>query len=256
VTAPKPIVLVGIGELGGVLARGFLRAGHPVVPVTRALPPSEVATHYPDPELVMVAVGETDLSPVLRELPSAWRDRVGLLQNELLPRDWRAHGIEQPTVAVIWFEKKKTSLVKQLLPSVLYGPRASVVTEALRWEGIDSRLSDSAESLELELVTKNLYILVTNIAGLETGGTVSELLAQHRDLVDRVATDVLAVQFHLLGRELPRSELFARFEAAVAADPTHACTGRSAPARLARALAHARAAGIGVPELARIAEAT
>jgi len=256
VTAPEPIVLVGIGELGGVLARGFLRAGHPVVPVTRARPAREVAVQYPAPELVMVAVGETDLAPLLSELPTGWRDRVGLLQNELLPRDWRAHGIEQPTVAVIWFEKKKTTLVKQLLPSVLYGPHANIVAEALRWEGIDSRLSDSAEHLEVELCAKNLFILVTNIAGLETGGTVSELLAQHRDLVDRVATDVLAIQSHRVGHPLPRPALFARFEAAVAADPTHACTGRSAPQRLARALEHAREAGIEVPELARIAEAT
>ena len=32
----EPIVLVGIGEMGGVFARAFLRAGHPVYPVNRS----------------------------------------------------------------------------------------------------------------------------------------------------------------------------------------------------------------------------
>ena len=31
----SPVVLIGIGEMGGVFARGFLRAGYPVYPVTR-----------------------------------------------------------------------------------------------------------------------------------------------------------------------------------------------------------------------------
>ena len=37
--------------------------------------------------------------------------------------------------------------------------------------------------------------------------------------------------------------------AAFLADPDHGCTGRSAPARLARAIAHADRAGLAVPEL-------
>ncbi len=31
----KPVVIVGLGEMGSVFARGFLRAGYPVVPVVR-----------------------------------------------------------------------------------------------------------------------------------------------------------------------------------------------------------------------------
>ena len=31
----SPVVLIGIGEMGGVFARGFLRAGYPVYPATR-----------------------------------------------------------------------------------------------------------------------------------------------------------------------------------------------------------------------------
>ena len=33
----QPIVIVGIGELGGVFARAFLRNGWPVYPITRSM---------------------------------------------------------------------------------------------------------------------------------------------------------------------------------------------------------------------------
>ena len=33
----RAIVIVGLGELGGVFARGFLRTGYPVYPLTRAI---------------------------------------------------------------------------------------------------------------------------------------------------------------------------------------------------------------------------
>ena len=33
----NPVVVVGIGEMGSVFARGFLRLGHPAYPVTRVM---------------------------------------------------------------------------------------------------------------------------------------------------------------------------------------------------------------------------
>ena len=39
-------------------------------------------------------------------MPESWRDRVGLVQNELLPPDWEVHGIVDPTVVAVWFMKK------------------------------------------------------------------------------------------------------------------------------------------------------
>ena len=96
------VVVVGIGELGSVFARGLLRCGHTVVPVTRGMSMSEVAARVPEPDLALVAVGETDLDSVLADLPARWRSRVGLLQNELRFLTWRSHGIENPSVAVVW----------------------------------------------------------------------------------------------------------------------------------------------------------
>jgi hypothetical protein len=117
-----PVVLIGVGEMGGVFARGLLRLGHPVYPVTRATPMADVAAAVPRPALVLVAVAEADLQSVLRDLPATWRDRAGLLQNELLPGDWPM--LADPTVISVWFEKKAGQDAKVVIPSPVFGPRA------------------------------------------------------------------------------------------------------------------------------------
>src|SRR5690606_29823066 len=122
------VVLWGVGEIGGVFAKGLLRAGHTVHPVTRHHGPNLALK---DPALVLVTVGEADLPAVLRDLPDSYRSRLGLVQNELLPPAWTEHGIEDPTVAVIWFEKKPGRPVQEILPSVLGGPQAALLEAAL-----------------------------------------------------------------------------------------------------------------------------
>ena len=46
----KPVIIIGIGEIGGVLARGLLRSGYPLVPVNRNDDLSRIASEYPEPE--------------------------------------------------------------------------------------------------------------------------------------------------------------------------------------------------------------
>lgn len=246
------VVVVGLGELGSLLSQGLLRSGVSVVPVLRDTDTDALARDLPEPELVLVAVAEDDLAPVLSALPVSWKTRVALLQNELLPRQWQAPGIERPTVAVIWFEKKPGRVAQEILPSVLGGPGAPLLARALERLGLHGRIVDDERELLRALVAKNLYILTTNIAGLETGGSVRELWHDHRELARAVANDVLDLQQALCGCELPRSELLAELERAIDADPEHRCTGRSAPARLERALAHADRLGVAAPALRRI----
>lgn len=247
----KPVVVVGVGEMGGVFARGLLRAGNPVYPVTRRTGLEAVAAAAPDPEAVLVAVAEGDLDAALSTLPGAWKNRVILLQNELLPRDWERHGLT-PTVISAWFEKKPGQDVKVVVPSPAYGLHAGLLAEALGTLGIPVEVLDSDDALLFELVRKNLYILTTNIAGLEVGGTVQELRTEHPMLMREVAADVLAIQEHLTGTDLPGERLVEAMLAAFDGDPQHKCMGRSAPARLARALTQADAAGLAVPALRRI----
>lgn len=249
----KTVVMIGLGQLGRVFAGGLLRTGHTVVPVTREDDMADVAARYPEPDLVMVCVAENDLHPVLGGLPDVWRDSVGLLQNELLPRDWQAHGIESPTVVSVWFEKKKGTDAKPLISSPVFGPQAQRLVRALESIDLPAHTLPDSERLAWELVRKNLYILTTNIAGLETGGTVGGLWENHRELAQAVASEVLDVQAWLTGRDHARPALMAGMLEAFKADPNHACAGRSAPARLRRALNQADAAGLSVPRLRQIA---
>ncbi len=250
----NPVVIVGIGEIGGVFARGFLRLGHPVYPVVRDLESADMAAVAArvDPELVVVAVAENDLHTVLDDMPRPWRNRLVLLQNELLPNDWLRHNID-PTVISVWFEKKKGMDSKVIQPSPVCGRHAQPVADALGAVGIPARVVESAGELLFELVLKNVYILTTNIAGLKTGGTVGDLWARDKDLATAVADEVIALQQKLTGTAFDRTRLIEGMVRAFDGDPDHACMGRSAPERLARALGLADEVGLDLPQLKRIA---
>ena len=251
----NPIVVVGLGELGSVFARGFLKSGYPVIPVTRQMSMASVAQEVAAPTAVLIAVGENDLHPVLEQLPEVWKDRTILIQNELLPRDWQQHQIETPTVISVWFEKKKGMDSKVVLPSPIWGPRARLVFDALATLDLPSYLVDSLEEMTYELVRKNLYILTTNIAGLELpeGCTVQQLRDEHAELMEAVAEDVLKIQSALTGIQWEKESLIDGMLEAFDGDPEHKCMGRSAPARLARALKIAQAHHLSVPTLETIA---
>jgi len=252
-----PVVIIGMGEMAGVFARGFLRLGHPVFPVTRDMSLATVAAELPTPALVLVAVGEADLHPTLEQIPTLWIDRLGLLQNELLPRDWYAHDLANPTVISVWFEKKKGMDYKVLIPSPVFGPQAELISAALNAIDIPTTIPASPEDLCYELVRKNVYILTTNIAGLIAGGTVSELWKNHQPLARDVANDVMHLQAWLTNADdVDRDRLIAGMLEAFDGDPDHGCMGRSAPTRLARALELAEKAGIELPTLKRISNET
>lgn len=248
------VVVRGMGELGTIFAQGFLRAGATVVPMLRST--SVEATERPGRvRLCLVAVGEADLDSALATLPERWRPKVGLLQNELLPYVWQRHGIEDPTVAVVWFEKKPGTPVTQILPSPVGGPEAALMVLALEECGIEAFEIEDGRQLTEALVAKNLYILVSNLAGLEVGGTVEDVWHSNRDLSEAVASEVLDVQEALVGHAVDRSGALATMERAIEADPAHKATGRSAPDRLARALRNAAQFDLPVPTLRRLAEA-
>ncbi len=247
------IVIIGLGQLGRVFAGGLLRAGCTVVPVNRGDDMAALAQQHPAPELVLVAVAEADLHTVLAALPEIWKPCVTLIQNELLPRDWEAHGYTEPTVMSVWVEKKKGTDAKPLIASPAAGRGAALLCRALTAIDLPCREVALGDDLLYELVRKNVYILTTNIAGLKTGGTVAQLWAQHEVFAREVANEVIDIQDALTGVAHDRDKLIAGMLEAFDGDPDHGCTGRSAPARLARALQHADAFKLGVPTLRSLA---
>ncbi|WP_298220825.1 hypothetical protein [Halothiobacillus sp.] len=249
------VILVGMGEIGQVLAAGFLKTGHPVIPLTRRQSLSGVLAQSPDAQALVLAVGEKDLPDLLTQIPAQWHERLVLIQNELLPKDWQSAGIVNPTVMSIWFEKKPGKLVKQLMPSPVWGRNAGLMAESLAAIGLNARIIDDLAAMQNELVIKNVYILTTNIAGLKMGGDVETLWREHQPLARAVALEVIALQEKLVGLPLAAEPLIEGMLAGFEGDPAHACQGRTAAARLQRALKLAERFGLDLPVMKEIAAA-
>ncbi len=248
----KSVVVVGLGEMGSVFARGFLRAGYSVHPVVRGMDMKQVAADNRQPEMVLIAVGEADLQEQLMKVPSMWKGKLILLQNELLPRDWQTLKLD-PTVISVWFEKKKGKSAKVIIPSPVYGKHASQVAEALAAIDIPTTILADEAALLHELVVKNVYILTTNIAGLEVGGNVGQLWDDHKIVAESVALDVIRLQEALTGQPLDHQSLIKSMLNAFNGDLEHMCMGRSAAVRLQRALMFAKQNKLKLTMLERIA---
>jgi len=250
----KSIIIAGIGEIGSVFARGFLRCGYRVIPVTRQHSFNELSDEeLSNTELVLIAVGEEAMSDVIRQVPDVLRERICLLQNELLPDDWRSADILQPTVISVWFEKKKGMDSKVIIPSPVHGPHAAQLAKALATVDIPTRILDNEEQLLFELVLKNLYILSSNICGLRTAGNVASLWHDHQSLARSVAAEIIQLQQAMTGQLFNEERLLLALQSAFDGDPEHKCMGRSAPQRLRRALQHAHNYGLKLPVLEQLA---
>lgn len=245
------VLLVGPGQLGRVIAGGLAACGVSVDAVLRGEAIAPTSAH----ELVLVAVGERDLESALAAIPTSHRDRVVLLQNELVPASWETHAIVDPTVLVVWFEKKKGRAIQHVRDTEIAGPQASLFVRAL--DAMDVRANETPPSeLTRALVVKNLYIVGANVLGLALGGvTTGELVSQHRARTERVLRDVFAIERSRLRSDaaLDEDDVIRRTLDAFLADPSHGTLGRTAKERLDRAIGRARAASVATPELDAIA---
>ena len=252
------VVIIGLGQLGGVFAHGLLRTGARVTPVRRSDDMHVIADEVPSPLAVLVAVGEGDLQAVLEAMPAPWASRVVLLQNELLPPSWNTLK-HSPTVAVVWFEKKKPIAAHPIQSTPIAGPNAARFVDALMALDLPAHVIED-DALCEALVVKNVYILTANIAGLSLseGATTGGLASAEGELFERVALEALSLQRATLrasGVPFDASDesILDAVRAAMMADADHKLRGRSAPARLARALEDAKRFEIEVPEMQRIA---
>ncbi len=249
----KHAAVVGMGQLGRTFAEGMLLGGYTVTPVLRGRP---IPVEW-QPAPVIVATGEDDLAQALAHLPAGWRDSrvLVLLQNELLPTQWRPLGIDQPTILVVWFERKPGKPITQLIPSVVFGPQQEAIAQAMDYLQLGCTQAHSEREILLQLVIKNAYIWTTNIASLAVGGTTGELWEKHRDLAQRLIREAVGVQAALIGEPFDPEAVRSRVQDAMVADPDHKAGGRSARRRLERFLAHAHTAGIEVAGAEEIAAA-
>ena len=250
----EPIVIIGIGELASVFSTGFLRCGYPVYPITRGMALVQECQQIPSPELVLVTVQENELHSVLEQLPKPWRHKIGLVQNELLPRDWKPHPIEAPTITVVWFEKKRGIDLTNILQSPSYGSNAPIISNALQAVDIPAPILEKEEDMLYELVRKAVYILTVNIAGLVNNCTVEDLWVKHQSLAREIAEEVILIQELLTGKQLPHEKLIQGMVEGIKDCPHRYCLGRRAFSRLERALSYAEEANLEIPKLVEIYE--
>ena len=247
----RSIAVIGVGEMAGVFVRGFLKCGFSVHPIRRC-DNIKSKVEKLDVEGVLVAVGEKDIHECLKGIPEVWHNQLILIQNELLPCDWEGVMKPDPTVISVWFEKKSGQDYKVIIPSPVFGVKSNLIKEVLGEINIPVNVLDNKESLLLELILKNVYILTTNIAGLQVGGNVGDLWKYHEDFARQIANDVMDVQFQLSGKEFNRSKLIEGMVCAFQGDLEHKCMGRSAPVRLKRILSQADLLGLDVVALRKI----
>ena len=242
----QSIVIVGIGELAGVLARAFLRNGHPVHPITRDMNIVEEAISLPNPKMVVVAVAEKDYPKVMETMPDQWRNNLVLIQNELLPCDWEVYDIQNPTVISVWFEKKKGMDYNPLIPSPVYGPGAEFIARSLEKIQIPCKVLSNKDDLVFELALKNVFVFTINIAGLvlADGTTTSILWEKDKKLTLEVADNIIDLQEFITGRTFSRDRLIEGLVIGIEGDSHHKCKGRSALGRLMRTLKQADKAGL------------
>lgn len=245
----QPVVVIGVGQLGGVFSRGFLKAGYPVYPILRGMNMEKVAENIPFPPFVLFSVPENLFHTVLKRIPDAWQDRLGFLQNELLPNDWEQHRVSTPTVMPIWFEKKKGSGVHVFRSTPVYGPKADIVSAALHALKIPNHIITDRKNMVLELVTKNIYVFTINIAGLKVGGTAGELWEKHADFAQDIAYELLDIQERLTGEKFDQEAVFSSVADVFNKVPEHNCRGRVAEDRLDRILYQAEQLGLEAPVL-------
>ncbi|WP_053960083.1 hypothetical protein [Sulfobacillus thermosulfidooxidans] len=246
-------VIVGLGQLGRTLGEGLLMQGITVTPILRSTPIDPTL----NPETVIVATGEDDLAGALKRIPQTWKSRptIVLLQNELLPPQWQTQGVSEPTIFVVWFERKPGKLITPLLPSVVFGPQQHIIQSAMDHLGIPCETAADENDILTQLVIKNAYIWTTNISSLFVGPlTTGVLHEKHASLVDSLIKETIAVQEAIIGRSFDLAKISSRVNQALLSDPLHNAGGRSAKRRLERFLAHAHTVGISVPQAQMIAE--
>ncbi len=257
-----PIFVIGLGQLGVAFSEGFLKLGFTVVPLLRGDSIQAAVSDHGSPELILVAVGEDDLSQVLSQVPKDLHGSLVLLQNELRPSVWLKHIPDaQPTVVIVWFEKKPGRVAQPVLPSVIYGAKSTVIMDAFDKMQLPARTIASNVELSHELSMKNLYILGLNLAGLVTRGQAGELLSEHETFFSQVCEELISLEQAALALIpdgpfsriiLNASALKEDLRAAILADPRHGCAGRSAPRRLERTLVLAEALDLSIPTIAAL----
>jgi hypothetical protein len=244
----RELVIYGLGELGQLYGAAALRAGLRVTPITRAVDPQAVLRAFPDDVPVLVAVGESALDGVLATLGKARGAATILLQNELFPSAWQRHEIA-PTVLVPWLLKKRGVPVSVARATPVRGPQSELVCELHRALELPVVALDSEPALHQALIEKYTFILTVNTLGLLRDRTLGLWLQEDPLRVRSVALEAAQLGAVLCEQQVDLEACVGVVTEAMLALASIGARGRTAEARVRRALEHGEQIGLELPEL-------
>ncbi|MET0343265.1 MAG: hypothetical protein ABW252_19810 [Polyangiales bacterium] len=248
----RDLVIWGVGELGRLYGGAALRAGVRVTPITRESDPARVLAGLARDVPILVAVGESSLDEVLAALPQERATAPILLQNDLFPSRWTAHRLE-PTVIVAWLLKKRGTELTVARSSPVFGRHAALVLALHEALGAPAHELPSASALNQALIEKYAFILGINALGLTRDRTLSGWMQEDPLRVRALTTEAATLGAALCGSEVERAAADRAIEEAWRALGTMSARGRTAGARVRRALTQAHDLGLRLPELERAA---
>jgi len=247
----RELVVYGLGELGQLYGAAALRAGLRVTPITRGSDPRSVLAGAAPDLPILVAVGESALAEVLGSLEPSRTGSLILLQNELFPSHFQALGT--PTVFVPWLLKKRGMPLMVARATPVHGRFAALVCELHAALDLPSLELTSEAALAQALIEKYAFIITINALGVLRDRTLAMWLQEDPHRVDALASEAAALGATLCGAPVDLAACLRTVKQAMQALGSIAARGRSAPERVARALAEAARLGLTLPELTRVA---
>ena len=245
----RELVVYGLGELGQLYGAGALRAGLRVTPITRQTDAAAVLRTLPSEVPILVAVGEAALDEVLGGLGTRASSAI-LLQNELFPSRWQRLDAT-PTVFVPWLLKKRGMPLLVARPTPVCGRHAELVCELHQALEIPAVMLREERELAQALIAKYAFILTMNTLGLLRDRTLALWLQEDPVRVAALAKEAADLGAALCECEVERAPCERAVDEAMRALGTISARGRTAEARVTRALEHGSRLGLTLPELAR-----
>ena len=239
----KHLVVVGLGNLGSLIAEGAVTNGVNVTEVRRGDVIADAVAPLPPSTPIVLAVGEAQLHAIVDAVPA---DRIGdvvLIQNELFPSIWTELGLEQPTICTVW------ALVKPGQDRIIgkhttcHGPHAVRLANALEAAAVPSQHLADECARNSDIAAKYAFIVAANLFGLLGASTVEQGV-ETLDCADDVLAWTLELGAALVGEPVDEQEAALALDAGLAGFAAMPCLGRSSQARVDRALARAQALGL------------
>jgi hypothetical protein len=235
------LVVVGLGQLGELLATGALRAGLRVTPVLRSTPRPLDFSAVPPETPVLLAVGE-GWEKAAADVPAARRGDVVVLQNEIFPSSLVDAGLPHATVLMVWFNRKAFAPPQPGPPSQALGKHAAVMQHIHAATGLPCEVLDASRLPEV-LAAKYAFIATINILGVRQEQTVGAWFQAHAPEANAVLEDVLTLAARLCDTPLTPA-LRQQVQHALNVHAALPARGRTSLARLQRARAHAARLGL------------